>query len=968
MSRPRLLARLAGAERKRLVLVVADSGYGKTTLLAQWGATLPTHIAQVWYGARSTDAVARTFTRRLAALLAEFVALERPARSLEEVLDGLEREVVLVLDDVHHLGPQGLTVIRTLLEHPRLHLVLASRDAVDLPLARLRIQGQIVELTAADLAFTRDEILALGISGDPDALLRQTQGWPAAFVLLRLGAEAHPSATRRDLFTLLAEEVWPRLAPDERLVLQAAAVAGSVTVDLVGHLLGRDAGGAVLEAFTQRGWLSRSAEDRYQMHNLFREFVLTRLPERDRTALAGRALQWWVERGEAEEAGAVSPLCSIEVRRRFLVSHGALIARAGGAAALRNALEQLPYDPGEPAEIITLRGRLDNLEGRFDEALRWLDLAQTRAAQTRNWRMLARSSAYEAEIHGHRGAFADAALALRSALTTIGNRDPAGRAELEGFLAYELFQLGQIQEAFEMIERARAWFAEHDSRQQESILIRRRGAMHSMRGELAEAVRWEQRALLRFRQMREPLGEANVAMNMGQTLLWAGRFTEARVELETALAIARRHGLMGMVEQILLARAEVEVEVNGTIPDIPETHESERDLFLWRLLAARAARRQGELHRAWQELGAARPLLAPLSPTYRLRLEVEEGALHLVERNVARALRLLEPAVEALWDGPLRVESYLPRLHRAYARLLDGRPEDVKADLTMLLSWRSEADLGALWGRETWAAVPVLEFARREGIERGYAASLLERFGSPAAKDAKPKIRVGILGPLRVEREGTPIDEDAFGRPQVRQLLGYLALHHPRAVPATELVEALWPQAKTIEESSLYTTVSRLRRVLGRETVVKDGTGYRLGPGVAVDAEAFTRALSIRPPRWADLSALYRGDLLADLPLAEWCFLARDTFRNRFIDAAVGAGEAALAQRDHTSARQAFERALEIDPTCEPALQGLMRLLVVTGDPARALRLFQRFSETLQRELGLAPSEETLRLARRLAG
>lgn len=969
LARPRLLARLAGAERRRLTLVVADSGYGKTTLLAQWGATLPEGTAQAWHAARSTDAVPRTFTRRLAAALGEFVAVERPARSLEEALDGLAQDVVLALDDVHHLGAAGLPVLRLLLEHPRLHLILAGREMPDLPLARLRIQEQVVELSAADLAFTREEIAALDVGGDADTLLGQTQGWPAAFALVRLGGAPHPTATRRDLFDLLAEEVWPRLAPHEREVLQAAAVAGVVTADLAAHLLDRDTAWPVLDAFTQRGWLARQAGDKHQVHSLFREFVLQRMPEPDRMAMAERAVQWWVARGEAEEAGAASALCSIEVRHRFLVTHGSLVSRAGGAAALRSVLDALPFDPEEPAEVTTLRGRLDNLEGRFDEALRWLDAAQARAEQSANWRMLARSSAYEAEIHGHRGEFARSAMALRSALTAIGDRDRAGTAELEGILAWALFQLGRIDEAFEMLERARGSFAGQGHAQQEAILIRRRGAMHSTRGELGEALRWEQRALLRFRQLREPLGEANVAMNMGETLLRGGRYEEALVQLDGALAIARRHGLTGMAKQIVLVRAAVDAALSGAMPEVPDTHESEKDLFLWRVLAARTARRRGDLHRAWQEVGAARALLPALAPLYRLRLESEEGALRLLERDAAGALRLLEPAVDALWEGPLRVESHLPRLHRASARILAGRLEGAGADAAILMAWRTEADLAMLWRLEAWAAVPVLELARRERVEAGYAATLLEHLGTtPSTGKTGASVRVRILGPFHVEREGAVVEDEAFGRPQVRLLLGYLAMHHPRSVPAAELVEALWPQAASIEESSLYTTVSRLRRVLGRDAVVKDGTGYRLGTAVEVDAEAFTRALAARPPRWPEISALYRGELLADLPLAEWCFVTRDTFRSRFVDAAVGAGEAALAQRDHAASRQAFERALETDPTCEPAVQGLMRTHVLAGDAPRALRLFRRFTETLERELGLGPSEETLRLARRLAG
>jgi hypothetical protein len=175
----------------------------------------------------------------------------------------------------------------------------------------------------------------------------------------------------------------------------------------------------------------------------------------------------------------------------------------------------------------------------------------------------------------------------------------------------------------------------------------------------------------------------------------------------------------------------------------------------------------------------------------------------------------------------------------------------------------------------------------------------------------EPQVRVEVLGPTRLHRGGQ-ISAEAFERPQVRALLGYLAIHHPRAVPTSEVVEALWPQAGSIEGSSLYTTVSRLRRVLGREAVVKDGMGYRLGPGVEVDIRLFDAALAADPLRIKEALDLYRGDLLADLPLAEWSFLARETYRNRFLEAATRYGESLLAQErsaDGFLAKPAMEMA-----------------------------------------------------------
>jgi LuxR family maltose regulon positive regulatory protein len=177
----------------------------------------------VWYGLRSADALPRNFERHLVTALASVAALHRPVRTIEDALDSLEEDALVVLDDLQHASDKGSAILKDLLEHPRLHLVLASRVPPALTLARLRLQGHVVELTAADLAFTRDEVAALGLEGDPADLLRQTQGWPAAFGLIRFGGSLQAAASRRELFALLAEEVWSRLSTEERTRLHEEA-------------------------------------------------------------------------------------------------------------------------------------------------------------------------------------------------------------------------------------------------------------------------------------------------------------------------------------------------------------------------------------------------------------------------------------------------------------------------------------------------------------------------------------------------------------------------------------------------------------------------------------------------------------------------------------------------------------------------------------------------------------------------
>jgi LuxR family maltose regulon positive regulatory protein len=227
IARPRLLEALDGARTRPLLLIATPAGYGKTTLLCQWLKSLDAAgvpAAWVTLDARTSD-LAGVVAHVVAALrdavppdgdeagAAALAALRLPgppapavvADALAEGLLGLERDVVLVLDDYHAVAdPAVHEFLGVLLEHPppRLHLALATRIDPPLALARLRSQGQLVELRGADLRFDRAEATAFlgralgaGAGAAAVALLEaRTEGWAAGLRLAALALEPPPGA------------------------------------------------------------------------------------------------------------------------------------------------------------------------------------------------------------------------------------------------------------------------------------------------------------------------------------------------------------------------------------------------------------------------------------------------------------------------------------------------------------------------------------------------------------------------------------------------------------------------------------------------------------------------------------------------------------------------------------------------------------------------------------------------------
>jgi LuxR family maltose regulon positive regulatory protein len=170
--RPRLIARLNEGMHRKLTLISAPAGFGKTTLVSEWLATCERPAAWLSLDEGDTDPI-RFLTylvaalRTIAASVGEAVlgALQSPQppptdamlTALLNDISALSDHIVLVLDDYHHLAARPIDQILTfLLEHlpPQMHLVIATREDPQAPLAKLRVGGQLTELRVADLRFS----------------------------------------------------------------------------------------------------------------------------------------------------------------------------------------------------------------------------------------------------------------------------------------------------------------------------------------------------------------------------------------------------------------------------------------------------------------------------------------------------------------------------------------------------------------------------------------------------------------------------------------------------------------------------------------------------------------------------------------------------------------------------------------------------------------------------------------------
>jgi LuxR family transcriptional regulator, maltose regulon positive regulatory protein len=221
VSRPHLLERLNEGLHNKLTLISAPAGFGKTTLVSEWVADSERPAA--WLSLDDGDNDPARFLAYFVAALQTIApnvggsvlgVLQSPQPPpTESILTALLNEIttiqnsfILVLDDYHVIEARAVdTALTFLLEHlpTQMHLVIATREDPDLPLARWRVGGRLTELRAADLRFTLPEVSGLlsHVMGfqlsveDIAALESRTEGWIASLQLAAISMQGHQNAS-----------------------------------------------------------------------------------------------------------------------------------------------------------------------------------------------------------------------------------------------------------------------------------------------------------------------------------------------------------------------------------------------------------------------------------------------------------------------------------------------------------------------------------------------------------------------------------------------------------------------------------------------------------------------------------------------------------------------------------------------------------------------------------------------------
>ncbi|HEX5807327.1 MAG TPA: LuxR C-terminal-related transcriptional regulator, partial [Anaerolineales bacterium] len=787
-----------------VTLLSAPAGFGKTTLLSEWIAVCDRPVA--WLSLDEGDSDPVRFLMYLVAALqtispevgkgleSAFQSPQPPPMgviltALLNDITAMGEKFILVLDDYHVVDSKPVDRALTfLLEHqpPHMHLVIATREDPDLPLARVRAQGRLNELRAAALRFTPmeateflDRVMGLTLSAaDIAALETRTEGWIAGLQLAALSMQVQKdtagfiesfTGSHRFVLDYLVEEVlgqqpeWIQMFLLRTSILDrmCGPLCDAILVDASASFPGQEtleslerANLFIIPLDNERRW--------YRYHHLFADLLRQRLKqslassrkeaEQLEDELHIRASQWLEDNGLPLEAFKHAAAANdIDRAERLIDGKGIPLHLSGGVTPILEWLESLPADVKNARPSLWWRqAAMLLINGQTAGVAESLQAAEEAVA---NLRKGAEPDEVTRELIG-RIAAATATLALtrydvksmllqsRRALEYLGPGNPILRANANWTLGFAYTLLGDRR-------AARQAYLESISLSQAA------GAMFQLMlatiglATIQELDNELYRAAETYRRVLEWVGDrpqqiiSEVHLGLGRILYEWNELDAAEGHVQQSLQLARQYESFidrFVFSEVFLARLKLaQGDVAEAIAILEKTDQSVRQHnFVHRMPEVAAARvltllRQGNLTAA-AHLAHAQDL--PLS----------QARVHLAHGDPAAALAILTSFRQQAEAKDWKDEQLKALVLQAVAHHVQGERDNALRVLEQSLRLAEPGGFIRLFVDEGEPMAQLLSEAARGGILPDYVGKLLAAFEAEKQKltgtSAVPTIRI----------------------------------------------------------------------------------------------------------------------------------------------------------------------------------------------------------------------------------
>ncbi len=909
LRRPRLIDFLHEHIQRKLLLVSASAGYGKTSLLIDFAHDTPLPVC--WYSLDASDSDPKIFLEylitslcrqfpdfgaRTLGLLSDTAMIQQ----MEVIVGTLVTEIhetipgyfVLILDDYHTVEESDAinrlldTLLRLLPENA--HLILASRTLPSrLTLTRLTARQEIAGLGTNDLRFTPDEVRLLlqqnyqvGLSqAQAEELAQQSEGWIAGILLTTHSlwqglfqdlVRVH--GPRSYVFNYLASEVFALQSIEVQRFLLDSSVLDQLSPAFCDELLDHHSSGDILRTLEQKNLFIIRLEEQetwFRYHHLFQEFLRARLDELDparavelhlRAAALFEARQMWDQAiGHYQRAHAYDQAARvIEQIAKSTFDAGHWTTLAGWIDALPEALLE------DHPDVLIARARIWGDTGNLSRALELYASALGIYRRENNTNRVGQTFLLQAVCRRLQGRYEEAVELCDQALGLLDESAQEDIAEAHRTIGISYGLGGDWEKCIEELERALKSYQSLSNLSRVALLHHDLGVARRAAGDSTARTHFDQ-ALTYWRRAGNIPGLVNTLNSIGVGQHRQGDYSRAIEILEQARREAHQAGQL-----------RIEAFANASLGDVfRDQGDYARALHAYQdafeisqridegFITTYSLNALGETYCRMNELDTADKLMHQAleqaeshnSKYERGLTKTSLGILCCAQGDIDTAVIHLTDAVELLEECSAKRDTARAHLHLANGFFLHRKYRSASQHLKSTAAIGLELKEDQFIVADGQRLLPLIRYAVLKKIGEGYFSSVLQQVRSTIQSDIHPKaaeeeesrLEVRAFGTASVTVDGRAVGKTDWDSSTTKDLF-FLLLSHPDGLRKEQILSELWGDVPPPKASGVYhSSLYRMRRALLPDCVIKEEGLYRINPQIPLwyDVSEFHRLLQL---------------------------------------------------------------------------------------------------------------------------
>lgn len=1047
MRRSSLMKKLKTNTHKKLTLLHSGAGYGKSSALAQYFAD--SRGLYSWYSITEEDDGILPFLRHLISSIQKTVPafgrsfkdkgliptypkeseLQQLYSLFSNELSNIDEPLSIVLDDFHlvdhvfHINYIMEKIIEFL--PPNIHVVVSTRLRPKWSiLLKLKLSGQLVEITESDLMFTEEEILVFFEDyfdkhitiQDASEIMRLTEGWAIAIQLLAMQvAETNRQISQlvnpalNDLFSYLLEEVFLLLSAEDQQSLINFSIFPLFTTNDIEDFFSKEEAKNMERLANSHAFIQPLGDSQtYRFHALFKQFLETKSKQKDMNVFYEthrRAASYFQVKEnivqavhhavKANDESFLAELLTIFAPR--MIKGGQfdwLLDLLGDhlSKSIRDNFYELYYYEGE----------CQRYRAFYEKARLSYEAALEKAFQKENILYISRANAGLAHIYLDTIQPALAQPFLKEAIEWAEKENDISALEkvfLQRLMAENLVNIGKANDAKNWIEQEKLDPAILTEGNLDARILLRTGKLIEAQHLLESRTREED-------SLPDSHRETDVLLSFIYSLTGQGERAKISAEKGIETGIQEKSGFVEAVGLIRLGHSEVLTDPFDL--ETPEVCYLQAIQKMDELNVARAKAepymglsilksRQGFFREAidYGETGLLETkkvndywlsayILLGLGIVYLEKAEVIEAQEHIRQANelFTNCEDVYGEMISHYW------------LMRIYYELKDEASFSEHAKCFMELC-STHNYFFFLQNRTVFGPIdlqtnyPILQKIYAIHRDNKYIEEIISKLNIQTNTNYPGyTLYLRLLGPFTLYMGIDEVNERKWQRDKSKELFAYLYLQSHRYVPKEELIQMLWGESDTKKlDRDFKVTLNSLLKVLepnrqAREEsyfILRKQSMYRLNPNAYVGSDmldfnhfAQKGIEEISPHLSKELLLkavrLYRGELFENRITIEWISSERDKARQLFIQVLERLSQTYTRSKEFEKTIYWAEKLLTYDSTWEEAYRLLMYAYYQLQNRSQSVKWYGRCVHVLEKELNIEPMPTTIQMFEMITG